>query len=88
MATNITINLDDAREAELVKLTAEANAVVVDPSERVTSAQFLRREVRARLDLSAAQRDDSERLRLRQLYNSATPEEQASIDAILLKYRT
>lgn len=88
MATDITINLDDTREAELLKLTEEANVILrrLGQSE-VSPSQFLRRDVRERLDLSAQQRLDAEKLGLRAAYKLATPAEQAQIDAILSKYR-
>lgn len=84
MATDITINLTDDREAELNLLTAEHNAAI---GESLTPSQFLRQDVRDRLDLSAAQRADRDRFRLRDLFKQATPTEQAQITAILSKYR-
>lgn len=86
MAIDITINLTDEREAELVKLTNEANRLL-PPEGLLTPSQFLRRDVRERLDMSAQQRADAERLGLRAAYKLATPEERAAIDAILDKYK-
>jgi uncharacterized protein YecA (UPF0149 family) len=86
MALDVTINLTDAQDAELVKLTNESNAFIIDPTKKLTPSQWLRRDVRERLDLSAQQRADGERYRFRARFNQATPEEQATIDAILSKY--
>jgi len=81
---DITVTLSVEQEAELVKLTTEANR---STDERITPAQFLQREVVGRLLLAASQRADRERLALRTAYTKATPEEQASVDAILSRYR-
>lgn len=85
MALDITVNITDAREEELTKLTDEHN--IAFPADILSVAQFLRQFVRSWLDLSAQQRADSERLGLRAAYKLATQEEQAQIDAILAPYR-
>lgn len=87
MATDITINLNDEREAELKQLTEEANRLILDPTQQLTPAQFVRQEVRARLDASAAQRADRERVRLRAVYNAASVEDKAVIDSLIAKYQ-
>lgn len=84
MATDITINLKDDLEAELNLLTTEQN---VATGESLSPSQFLRQDVRDRLQLSANQRADRDRFRLRDLFKKATPEEQATITTILEKYR-
>jgi len=89
MAIDITINLNDEREAALVRMTNEANAERAwDASYTpLTPAQFLRRKVRDDLDHAASQYADRDRLSLREAYKQATPQEQAQIDAILNRYR-
>lgn len=84
MALDVTVNLTDDREKELVKLTNEWNRGF--PEQR-TPAQMLRAQVRDWLDLSAQQRVDAEKLGLRAAFKLATLEEQAQIDAILAQYR-
>ena len=84
MATDITINLTDEREAELVVQTNEWNKGFQDT---LSPSQFLRKQVREQLDLAIQQRADTEKLGLRAAYKQATPEEQATIDSILEKYR-
>lgn len=84
MATDITINLKDDLEAELNLLAQEYNVAMGDT---LSPSQYLRNDVRDRLRASAAQRADRERLRLRDLFSQATPEEQAEILSILDKYR-
>jgi hypothetical protein len=87
MALDVTINLNDELEAELRLETDEANAVNIggDP---LSPAQFLRRDVRSRLEFNAQVRRDNQRRHLRAAYDAATAEEQAIINAILDKYRT
>lgn len=85
MALDITINITDTREEELIKLTDEHNTAF--PNDILSVAQFLRQFVRSWLDISAQQRADSERLGLRAAYKLATTEEQAQVNAILDKYR-
>ena len=80
---DITVTLSSEQEAELVRLTDEASQ---STDERITPTQFLQREVVGRLLLAASQRADRERLTLRESYKQATPEEQASVDAILAPY--
>lgn len=84
MATDITINLKDDLEVELNLLAQEHNTAT---GEALSPSQFLRQDVRDRLQLSADQRADRDRFRLRDLFNKATPEEQTTITAILEKYR-
>jgi len=85
MATDITINLTDEREAELITLAQEWSRLF--PEDPQTPSQHLRAHVRSWLDMSIQQRADAERLGLRAAYKQATPEEQATIDSILEKYR-
>lgn len=82
---DITVNLTDEREAELVALTDSHN--IFPPGDTLTPAQFLRRFVRGWLDGSAAQRADAERLRLRAAYNAAPTEVRVQVDTLLDPYR-
>jgi hypothetical protein len=84
VAIDITINLNDELEAELVKQTSEANAAPGAP--QLTPSQFLRRDVRDRLQLDAQRRADAERVRFRAIYNVATAEDKATMDALAVKY--
>jgi hypothetical protein len=84
MAIDITTTLDDELEAELVKETNENNSMPGTP--QLTPAQFFRREARERLRFHADQRADAERTRFRAIYNAATAEDKAAMDAIAAKY--
>ena len=86
MPTDYTISLSDELQTELELRTAEANAMpgVTQP---MTPAQFLRREVRERLRVGAARRADQERVRMRDIYRMATPDDKAVMDALIVKYR-
>jgi hypothetical protein len=85
MATDITTQLDDAREATLLRLVAEYNERT---NEGLSPAQFFRNYARVVwLDAETQRYNDSLQLKLRAAYKLATPEEQATIDGILNKYR-
>jgi hypothetical protein len=85
MALDITINLNDELEAELVKLTRESNEA--NPGGNpLTPSQFFRRDAKDRLQLSAQQRADAERIRFRAIYNAASVEDKAIMDALAVKY--
>lgn len=85
MALDVTVTLTDEREATLVRLTNESN---VSQGRSDTPSQFLRDYVRRDwLDFQKQVYDDAQRLRLRNAFNKATVAEQATITAILDKYR-
>lgn len=84
MALSVTINLNDALQAELEKLATEHN--VAFPGAPNTPAQQARDILRGHLELSAQQRGDRERLGFRAVYEVATPADKAVMDAIRAKY--
>lgn len=86
MAIDVTINLSDDLESELIAQTDDFNKAFPS-STPLSPSQFLRQDVRGRLQIAAQQREDAERLGLRAAFKLATPEEQATINGILDKYR-
>lgn len=86
MAIDITITLGDALEAELRQQVADHNKGF--PSAPLTPTEWLRQLVRSRLVLATQQREDTERLHIRDRFKRATPQEQAGILTVLDKYQT
>jgi hypothetical protein len=87
MAADITVNLNDADDAVLIRLTAEYNANPLNVSNPLTKAQFFRehtrdwiRSHRSRFFQFDSDRDQSAK-------EKATDAEKAIIESILSKYR-
>jgi hypothetical protein len=88
MALDVTINLNDVREVELLKLTDEHNKLLVTiPPTTLTPAQKARNILREFLDMSAQQRTDREKLGFRAVYEAATPADKAVMDELRAKYK-
>lgn len=84
MALDVSITLNDAQQAELEKLTTDHNRGF--PGANLTPRQKARNILQEHLDVSAQQRVDTEKLGFRQVYNVATPEDKAVMDAMRAKY--
>ncbi len=85
MAIDVTITLNDARQAELQKLTDEHN-LLFPIGGPLTLTQKARNILREFIDLSASQRVDTEKLGFRAVYNAASAEDKATMDALKTKY--
>jgi hypothetical protein len=86
MAADITVNLNDADEAILDRLTAEWNANPANADDQLTKAQFFRQHARDWIRSHRSRFTDLDNARLAFVYSQATAEEQATIDAIRDKY--
>lgn len=87
MAASITVNLNDADEALLVKITDEYNALVPNNPAPLSPAQMLRQTIRDWLRTHSDRYAEIARLTLREAYRKASAEDQAAVDALLAKYR-
>ena len=87
MAAAITVNLNDADEALLGKITTEFNALVPNNPAPLTNAQMLRQTIRDWLRTNADRYAEVARLTVREAYRKASAEDQAAVDALLAKYR-
>jgi hypothetical protein len=85
MARDITVNINDADDAILVRLTDEFNAAqtAINPAHEPESpAQFFRGHARGWIRSHRTRFTDQDNTRLKAVYDAATVEEKATIDAI------
>jgi hypothetical protein len=91
MATDITITLNDAKEAVLLRMTNDYNRErrATSPSwVDLTPVQFFRQWLLELVESRAADYLQKDRMGLKAAYEKATIQEQTTINGILDKYRT
>jgi hypothetical protein len=82
----ITITTTSEQDAAIQYATAVYNSQAPE-AERETPLQFFMRHVRHKLSFWVQQWQDATKLSRGELYQRATAEDQATIDAILQKYQ-